>query len=141
MSGTSVSEPERPGWYLTRAGDMLSKDEDGSWHCHGLDDDPPMADGDNAAMGWSVVLRTFDHDDFPLVELDVDGILHATTDTMGEDGLLRRVIDKCWKESLFWQDRCLELNDLGTVFTAKQDVYEAICLYCENLLDGEEDKH
>lgn len=52
---------------------------------------------------------------------------------------MRRVIDKCRKESLFWYDRCLELNDLGAVFTAKQDVYEAICLYCENLLDEKED--
>lgn len=138
MSGTLAPEPERPGWYLTRTGDMLSKDEDGFWHCHGLDDDPPMADGDNATMDWSVVLRTFDHDDFPLVELDADGILRAPTDTMGEDGLLRRVIDKCQKEALFWQDRCLEypeLKDFGAIFTAKQDVYEAICFYCENLLD------
>lgn len=69
MSGTLAPEPERPGWYLTRTGDMLSKDEDGFWHCHGLDDDPPIADGDAATMDWSVVLRTFDHDDFPLVKV------------------------------------------------------------------------
>ena len=138
VSGTLAPEPERPGWYLTRTGDMLSKDEDGFWHCHGLDGDTSMADGDDAMMSWLIVVSTFDHDDFPLVELDIDGILHAPADTAGEDGLLRRVIDKCQREALFWQNRCLEypeLKDLGVVSTAKQDVYEAICLYCENLLD------
>lgn len=58
-----------------------------------------------------------------------------TDGTVGEGGLLRRVIGKCEKESLFWYDQCLELTDLGAVCTAKQDVYEAIWLYCENLLD------
>ena len=90
------------------------------------------------------VVSTAKQDVYEAICLYCENLLDGdhTDGTAGEDGLLRRVIDKCQKEALFWQDRCLkypELKDLGVVSTAKQDVYEAICFYCENLLDEKED--
>lgn len=72
---SNMKQPSKPGWYVTADGnDLLSFDGD-AWHMHNISAEALLfADGDLDAQDWTVVLRTFHADAFPLTRVDLHRI-------------------------------------------------------------------
>ena len=75
---SNMKQPSEPGWYVTADGnDLLSFDGD-AWHMHNISAEALLfADGDLDAQDWTVVLRTFNDDAFPLRHVDLQQMLWA----------------------------------------------------------------